>query len=165
MASPIISCSVECFWNNSAIHQRKYESKEKRYNQEIINSYDFLSNAASTQDCTGLIPSGPVNEDELESYEAVYHYQPPKIKNSKNKQEKRPLAFSPIIFSFSIVCFCILKMSLVYLYFYLQKLIFYNLTSSFVICNCNPPPNLLYYKLHFPSMKIHHTKIWIISTT
>ena len=48
-------------------------------NQEVIDSYDFLSNAASTQDCTGLIPSGPVNEDELESYEAVYHYQPPQI--------------------------------------------------------------------------------------
>ena len=45
--------------------------------QGIIDSCDFPSNAASTQDCTGLIPSGPVNEDELESYEALYHYQPP----------------------------------------------------------------------------------------
>lgn len=39
--------------------------------QGIIDSCDFPSNAASTQDCTGLIPSGPVNEDELESYEAA----------------------------------------------------------------------------------------------
>lgn len=54
-------------------------------NQEIIDSYDFLSNAASTQDCTGLIPSGPVNKDELESYEALYHYQPPKIKDTNPK--------------------------------------------------------------------------------
>ena len=55
-------------------------------NQEIIDSCDFLSNAASTQDCTGLIPSGPVNEDELEAYEAVYHYQPPRLslKNTQN---------------------------------------------------------------------------------
>lgn len=51
-------------------------------NQEIIDSCDFLSNAASTQDCTGLIQSGPINEDELESYEALYHYQPPKIKDT-----------------------------------------------------------------------------------
>lgn len=51
-------------------------------NQEIIDSCDFLSNAASTQDCTGLIPSEPINEDELESYEALYHYQPPKIKDT-----------------------------------------------------------------------------------
>lgn len=56
--------------------------------QEVIDSYDFLSNAASTQDCTGLIPSGPVNEDELESYEAVYHYQPPKIKNKSKSDDK-----------------------------------------------------------------------------
>lgn len=53
-----------------------------------MDSYDFLSNAASTQDCTGLIPSGPVNEDELESYEAVYHYQPPKIKNKSKSDDK-----------------------------------------------------------------------------
>ena len=51
-------------------------------NQEVTDSYDFLSNAASTQDCTGLIPSGPVNEDELGSYEALYHYQPPQIKDT-----------------------------------------------------------------------------------
>ena len=57
-------------------------------NQEFTDSYDFLSNAASTQDCTGLIPSGPVNEDELESYEAVYHYQPPKIKNKSKSDDK-----------------------------------------------------------------------------
>ena len=48
--------------------------------QGIIDSCDFPSNAASTQDCTGLIPSGPVNEDELESYEALYHYSHPKSK-------------------------------------------------------------------------------------
>ena len=58
-------------------------------NQEIIDSYDFLSNSASTQDCTGLIPSGPVNEDELTSYETVYHYLPPQIKNFKKEPEDR----------------------------------------------------------------------------
>lgn len=57
--------------------------------QEIMNSYDFLANSASTQDCTGLIPSAPVNEDELKSYETVYHYLPPQIKNSKKKPEDR----------------------------------------------------------------------------
>ena len=58
-------------------------------NQEIIDSYDFLSNSASSQDCTGLIPSGPVNEDELMSYETVYQYLPPQIKNSKKEPEDR----------------------------------------------------------------------------
>ena len=58
-------------------------------NQEIMDSYDFLANSASTQDCTGLIPSGPVNEDGLTSYETVYHYLPPQIKNSKKEPEDR----------------------------------------------------------------------------
>lgn len=30
--------------------------------------------ACSAQDCTGLIPSLPANEDELESYEDLYHF-------------------------------------------------------------------------------------------
>ena len=42
----------------------------------------IFSQMQHLQDCTGLIPSGPVNEDELESYEAVYHYQPPQIKDT-----------------------------------------------------------------------------------
>lgn len=54
-------------------------------NQEIIDSCDFLSNAASAQDCTGLIPSGVVNEDELEFYEDVYHYQPPRFSGKSTK--------------------------------------------------------------------------------
>ena len=45
-------------------------------NQESIDSYDFLSNSASAQDCTGLIPSAPVN-----------HYLPPQIKNAQKKTE------------------------------------------------------------------------------
>ena len=42
--------------------------------------YDFLSNAASTQHCTRLIPAASVDEAELEAYESVYHHQPPKMK-------------------------------------------------------------------------------------
>ena len=55
--------------------------KEKE-NQKLIDSYDYLSNAASTHDCTGLIPSAPVSEAELESYEDVYHYRPPRMNSS-----------------------------------------------------------------------------------
>ncbi len=39
------------------------EKSKTPTSQGIIDSCDFPSNAASTQDCTGLIPSGPVNED------------------------------------------------------------------------------------------------------
>lgn len=61
--------------------------KEKE-NQKLIDSYDYLSNAASTHDCTGLIPSAPVSEEELESYEDVYHYRPPRMKPSSDIDEK-----------------------------------------------------------------------------
>lgn len=55
-------------------------------NQRIIDSYDYLSNAASTQDCTGLIPSAPLNNEELESYDALYKYRPPEIPNANHNK-------------------------------------------------------------------------------
>lgn len=48
-------------------------------NSEIIDSYDYLSNAASTTDCTGLIPAGISSKAELDSYEALYKFTPPKL--------------------------------------------------------------------------------------
>lgn len=52
--------------------------KSQKSNQQIMDSFDYMANSASAQDCTGLIPSGPVDDAELESYEAIYPYQPPK---------------------------------------------------------------------------------------
>lgn len=34
-------------------------------------------NTCSTYDCTGLIPSAIKNDNEIESYESIYHYLPP----------------------------------------------------------------------------------------
>ena len=51
--------------------------KNEMKNQDIIDSFDYLSNAASTWDCTGLIPSSPSERAELESYEYVYHFLTP----------------------------------------------------------------------------------------
>lgn len=59
-------------------------------NQKIIDSYDYLANAASTQDCTGLIPAAPVSSAELESYRDVYNYQPPKVEISDKNGEEPP---------------------------------------------------------------------------
>ncbi len=59
------------------MNTEKKKSKKEKNNQEIIDSYDYLSNAASTQDCTGLIPSAPESEAELEAYEELYHFLPP----------------------------------------------------------------------------------------
>lgn len=57
--------------------------KRKKTNKEIIDSYDYLSNAASVQDMTGLIPSEPASEEELKAYEELYHFLPPdsEVKN------------------------------------------------------------------------------------
>ena len=56
------------------INKEKQIDKE---NQKIIDEYDYLSNAASSQDCTGMIPSEPVSTEEIESYEELYHFLPP----------------------------------------------------------------------------------------
>ena len=43
---------------------------KKTKNQEIIDSYDYMGNACSSRDCTGLIP----DEYGRESYEDIYSY-------------------------------------------------------------------------------------------
>ena len=49
--------------------------------------YDYLGNSASATDCTGLIPSAPQSKAELESYEDVYHYQPPVMKSTHHRKK------------------------------------------------------------------------------
>ena len=70
-----------------------------RTNDEIIDAYDYLSNAASMQDMTGLIPSEPVSADELKSYEELFHFLPPNSdvenidvpnSNTHNKKNESP---------------------------------------------------------------------------
>ena len=58
-------------------------SSRKKSNQKIIDSYDYLSNAESAQDCTGQLPVCPTNRAALDSFEEVYHYRPPKIDPEK----------------------------------------------------------------------------------
>lgn len=62
--------------------------KEEKENQKIIDEYDYLSNAASSQDCTGLIPSKPASAEEIESYEEVYHFLPPNGKAASIKPDE-----------------------------------------------------------------------------
>lgn len=54
-------------------------------NEKIIDDYDYLSNAASSMDCTGLIPSLPVTDAELESYNDLYQFQTPAAKAKTSK--------------------------------------------------------------------------------
>lgn len=41
----------------------------------------------SAQDCTGLIPAGPVDEEELEAYEELYPFLPQIPKGSKYREK------------------------------------------------------------------------------
>lgn len=56
--------------------------EKKKTNQEIIDQYDYLTHAASSQDCTGLIPTPPLDPQAIESYEQIYPFLPPKLNNS-----------------------------------------------------------------------------------
>lgn len=63
---------------------------DAKENQKLIDNYDYLSNAASSTDCTGLIPFLPANKAQLESYNELYQYQTPAAvsKNKKHIKEK-----------------------------------------------------------------------------
>lgn len=57
-------------------------------NEKLIDDYDYLSNAASARDCTGLIPFLPTSEEELEAYSDVYQFEPPVISAKKSKSDR-----------------------------------------------------------------------------
>ena len=61
--------------------------KKEKDNREIIDAYDYLSHAASGTDCTGLIPTPASTEAERDAYEAIYPYQPPKLKDVSPKDK------------------------------------------------------------------------------
>ncbi|ADL05601.1 hypothetical protein [Lacrimispora saccharolytica] len=61
--------------------ENKNENQKKKTESTTSkNNYDIDIQACSTMDCTGLIPSAPQSEAELESYEDLYPFMP----HSKN---------------------------------------------------------------------------------
>ena len=52
--------------------------EKKKTNQQLIDDYDYLANAASVHDCTGLIPGV-----QREAYEEIYPYKPPEVESQK----------------------------------------------------------------------------------
>ena len=64
---------------------KKEIKKEKK---QSVDDYDYLSNAASAMDCTGLIPSLPQNDEELESYNDIYQFQPHTKRKHCDRQGK-----------------------------------------------------------------------------
>lgn len=52
-----------------------YPHPEKKKKNEF-NEQDYIKSGSSS-DCTGLIPTAPLNDDEYESYQEVYSFLPP----------------------------------------------------------------------------------------
>lgn len=50
-----------------------------------LPEYDYMK-PASTQDCTGLIPAGIVDDKEIENYEALYPFLPSILFNEEDKE-------------------------------------------------------------------------------
>lgn len=65
------------------------KNKDKDNNQ-IIDSYDYIGNSASAQECTGLIPAAIQDEAELDSYQQIQHFSVPRSKASlaRGKEEE-----------------------------------------------------------------------------
>ncbi len=57
--------------------------KKSDFKNEAIEDYIF--NACSAYDCTGLIPSAVTDENEAESYEEIYPYISPTVLKDKDK--------------------------------------------------------------------------------
>ena len=50
----------------------------KKKNTNTHDEYDYLSHSASSQDCTGLIPIPTLSPEEVEHYEEIYPFLPPR---------------------------------------------------------------------------------------
>ena len=61
----------------------------KKKSRELIDDYDYLANAASAMDFTGLIPSLPQNDAEIESYNDICQFLPP-VKNARGSSKSCP---------------------------------------------------------------------------
>ena len=57
----------------------------------MTDDYDYLTNAASATEFTGLIPSLPQNDAELEAYNDICRFLPPSASDQKNLSDQTHL--------------------------------------------------------------------------
>ncbi len=62
--------------------------KDKTANLQDSEEYKYIK-PCSAQDCTGLIPSAPENETELENYEELYPFLPQIPSDSKYRSKEQ----------------------------------------------------------------------------
>ena len=63
---------------------KKDEKKERASYEESDEVKYYEHSVTSTTDCTGLMPSRPISDDEEESYTDIYNI--PRPKHKENKQ-------------------------------------------------------------------------------
>lgn len=51
--------------------------------------YDYLTKSACPTDCTGLIPTGHVSEDQLAAYQDVYHFGTAQLADTLKEDAKK----------------------------------------------------------------------------
>jgi len=64
------------------------DSFEKNYPLDQFPDAFDIQKTGSLMDCTGLIPSAIQSEDELESYEDLYQFQPCTIRKKEYSSEQ-----------------------------------------------------------------------------
>ncbi|MDD3339027.1 MAG: hypothetical protein PHS82_09260 [Lachnospiraceae bacterium] len=57
--------------------------EKKKTGSDTSDSFDYLANAASAGDCTGLIPAGEVPEEALRDYQEIYRFGGPNFEKRK----------------------------------------------------------------------------------
>lgn len=51
------------------------QKKEGPFQEANGYEYDYLGKSASATDCTGLIPFGPIDQAQLDSYQDVFPFE------------------------------------------------------------------------------------------
>ena len=62
--------------------------KKTQNSKRMTDDYDYLTNAASATEFTGLIPSLPQNDTELEAYNDICRFLPPSASDQKNLSDQ-----------------------------------------------------------------------------
>lgn len=71
--------------------------KKQHMKSDHVFDYDYLSGAAASHDCTGLIPVAPPNADAWDSYADIYPFLPviPLAQNPGDQLEEQQQGISP----------------------------------------------------------------------
>ena len=67
--------------------ESKVDKDKQLFYSKPVDSFGYdCCNACSARDCTGLIPSAPLTEEEMDAYREIYDFEPPTVtvRNEQN---------------------------------------------------------------------------------